>query len=140
MHFKHLMLFFYRKGKNAAQTAKRHTLFMAMVLYLNELCGSGFARFKTVYLNFKNQERPGRLSTTDEDQIITVIKDNPRYTTHKLAEISNMSKSTISEHFVKFGYINRFDACLLYYLTAKYFWIAFPFATRSTNAMKRLLF
>jgi len=29
--------------------------------------------------------------------------------TRKLAEMLNMSKSTIYEHFMKFGYINRFD-------------------------------
>jgi len=40
---------------------------------------------------------------------LKLIENNPRYTTRKLAEMLNMSKSTIHEHFVKLGYINRFD-------------------------------
>jgi len=64
-----------------------------------------FARFKA--FNLKDQERPGRSSTTDEDQIKTLIENNSRYTTRKLAEMLNVSKSTIHEHFVKLGYINH---------------------------------
>jgi len=56
-------------------------------------------------------------STTDEDQIKTL--NNPRYTTCKLAEMLNMSKSTIHEHFVKLGYINRFDVWIPHDLTKK---------------------
>ena len=68
-----------------------------------------FARFKADDFNLEDQERPGRPSTTDEDQIKTLIENNPLYTTCKLAEMLNMSKSIIHEHFVKLGYINRFD-------------------------------
>ena len=62
--------------------------------------------FKADDFNLKDHQRPGRPSTTDEDQIKTLIENNPRYTTRKLAEMLNMSKSTIHEHFVKLGYIN----------------------------------
>jgi len=58
--------------------------------------------------NLEDQERPGRPSITDEDQIKTLIENNPHYTTRKLAEMLNMSKSTIHEHFVKLGYIKPF--------------------------------
>ena len=69
--------------------------------------------------NLEDQERPDRPSTTDEDQIKTLIENNPRYTTHKLAEMLNISKSIIHEHFVKLGYINRFDVWILHDLTKK---------------------
>ncbi|XP_012061365.1 PREDICTED: histone-lysine N-methyltransferase SETMAR-like [Atta cephalotes] len=39
--------------------------------------------------------------------------------TRKLAEMLNMSKSTIHEHFVKLGYINRFDVWVPHDLTEK---------------------
>jgi len=60
-----------------------------------------FARFKTGDFNLEDQECPGRPSTTDEDEIKTLIENNPRYTIRKLAEMLNMSISTIHEHFVK---------------------------------------
>ncbi|KOX74646.1 Histone-lysine N-methyltransferase SETMAR [Melipona quadrifasciata] len=111
VHFRHLMLFFYRKGKNATQAA-------------NKICavygeGAVAERFKAGDFNLKDQERPDRPSTKDEDQIKTLIENNPRYTTRKLAEMLNMSKSTIHEHFVKLGYINRFDIWVPHDLTEK---------------------
>ena len=95
-----------------------------------------FARFKA--FNLKDQESPGRSSTTDEDQIKTLIENNSRYTTRKLAEMLNVSKSTIHEHFVKLGYINRFDVWISHDLMEKnLIWITFPFATHSINATRR---
>ena len=63
---------------------------------------------KLVISILKIKNARGRSSITDEDQIKTQIENNPRYTTRKLAEMLNMLKSTIHEHFVKLGYINRF--------------------------------
>ncbi|XP_018050476.1 PREDICTED: histone-lysine N-methyltransferase SETMAR-like [Atta colombica] len=77
------------------------------------------ARFKAGDFNLEDQELPGRPSTTDEDQIKILIENNPCYMTRKLAEMLNMSKSTIHEHFVKFGYINRFDVWIPHDLTEK---------------------
>ncbi|KAL6418134.1 hypothetical protein ACFW04_012316 [Cataglyphis niger] len=71
VHFRHLMLFFYRKGKNATQAANKI---------------SWFARFKAGDFNLEDQERPDRPSITDEDQIKTLIENNLRYMTRKLAE------------------------------------------------------
>ena len=49
----------------------------------------------------------------------TLIENNPRYTTRKLGEMLNMTKSTIHEHFMKIGYINRLDALVPHELTEK---------------------
>jgi len=79
-----------------------------------------FVKFKAGDFNLVDQERPDSLSTTD--QIKTLIENNPRYTrymTRKLTEMLNMSKSTIHEHFVKLGYINRFDVWVPHDLTEK---------------------
>ena len=91
MHFRHLMLFFYRKGKNATQAANKICAVYSAVA--ERTVRKWFARFKTGDFNLEDQERPGKPSTTDEDQIKTLIENNPRYTTRKLAEMLNMSKS-----------------------------------------------
>jgi len=53
MHFRHLLLFFYRKGKNATQRQTRYALFMAKVLYLKELCENDLLGLKLVILTLK---------------------------------------------------------------------------------------
>lgn len=71
-----------------------------------------FAKFEAGDTSLEDQECPGRLSPTDENQIKTPIQNNPRYTTHELVEMLKISKSSIHGHFVKLGYINRFDVWL----------------------------
>jgi len=72
--------------------------------------------------NLEDQERSGRSSIIDEDQIKTLIENNPRYTTRKLAEMLNMSKSTIHKHFVK---LEKQNARGWWILT--YSWLHKPF-------------
>ena len=92
VHFRHLMLFFYGKGKNATQAANKICAVYGEGAIAERTVRKWFARFKTDDFNFEDQERP---STTDEYQIKTLIENNPRYTTRKLAKMLNMSKSTI---------------------------------------------
>jgi len=87
----------------------RYALFMTKFManaVVERTVRKWFARFKADDFNLEDQECPSRPSIT-EDQIKILVENNPRYIT--LVEMLNMSKSTIHEHFVKLGYINRFD-------------------------------
>ena len=65
--------------------------------------------FRAGDFNLKVKERAGGPFTTDDAQINTLIENNRFYTTRELAEMLKIPKFTIHVHFVKFGYINRFD-------------------------------
>ncbi|EZA53651.1 Histone-lysine N-methyltransferase SETMAR, partial [Ooceraea biroi] len=56
-----------------------------------------FARFKRGDFNVEDQERSGRPSAVDDDQIAALIESNPRYTTRDIAtdatEILHISNS-----------------------------------------------
>ncbi|XP_050480294.1 histone-lysine N-methyltransferase SETMAR-like [Bombus huntii] len=114
VHCKHLMLFFYRKGKNATQTANKICAVYGDDAIVDRTVRKWFARFKVGDFNLEDQERPGRPSTTDEDQVKTLVENNPCYTIRELAKILKISRSTTHEHFVKLGYINRFDVWILH--------------------------
>jgi len=102
VHFRHLMLFFYQKGKNATQAANKICIVYGEGAIAERTVRKWFAKFKAGDFNL-DQERLSRPSTTDEDQIKTLIENNPRYTTRKLAKMLNISKSIIHEHFMKLG-------------------------------------
>ncbi|XP_018046256.1 PREDICTED: histone-lysine N-methyltransferase SETMAR-like [Atta colombica] len=110
---------FGRWRKNATQAANKICAVYGEGAVSERTVRKWFARFKAGDFNLEDQERPGRPSTTDEDQIKTLMENNPHYTTRKLAEMLNMSKSTIHKHFVKLGYINRFDVWVPHDLTEK---------------------
>ena len=86
VRFRYLMLSFIEKAKIPHKRQTRYALFLAKVLQLKELW---FARFKAGDFNLEDQERPSKLSITNEDQIKILI-ENPRYTIHKLAEMLNV--------------------------------------------------
>lgn len=109
VHYRHLMLFFFRKGKNATQAANKICAVYGEGAVAERTVRKWFARFKARDFDLEDQERPGRPSTTDEDLIKTAIENNPRSTTPQLAEMLNKSNSTIHDHIVKLGYINRLD-------------------------------
>ncbi|XP_011859834.1 PREDICTED: histone-lysine N-methyltransferase SETMAR-like isoform X2 [Vollenhovia emeryi] len=90
VHFRHLMLFLYWKGRNATQAANKICAVYGEGAVAERTVRKWFARFKAGDFNLKDQERPGRPSTTDEDQIETLIENNPRYTTCRLAEMLRM--------------------------------------------------
>jgi len=54
VHFRHLMLFFYRKGKNATQTANKICAGKGAIA--ERTVRKRFARFKTGDFNFEDQE------------------------------------------------------------------------------------
>ena len=49
------------------------------------------------------------LSTTNNEQIKTLIEYNQHYTTRELAEMLKISKTTIHEHLLKLDYVNRYN-------------------------------
>ncbi|KAK2589284.1 hypothetical protein KPH14_007837 [Odynerus spinipes] len=109
VHYRHLMLFFFRKGKNAAQAANKIRAVYGEGAVAERTVRKWFARFKAGNFDLEDQERPGRPSTADKDLIKTEIENNPHSTLHQLAGMLNKPKSTIYDHTVKLGYINRLD-------------------------------
>ncbi|EZA54736.1 Histone-lysine N-methyltransferase SETMAR [Ooceraea biroi] len=98
------MLFYYRKGKNASQVTNSICSVYGEGALAERTVRKWFAKFRAGDFNLKDQERSGRPSTTDDDQIETLIENNPRYTTRELAEILKISKTTVHDHVVKLGY------------------------------------
>ncbi|CAK9808456.1 Histone-lysine N-methyltransferase SETMAR [Anthophora quadrimaculata] len=119
VHYRHLMLFFFRKGKNATQAANKICAVYGESAVAERTVRKWFARFKAGNFDLEDQERQGRPSTTDEDLIKSEIEDNPRSTLRQLAEMLNKSKSTIHDHIVKIGYVNRLDVWVPHDLTEK---------------------
>ena len=60
MHCRHLMLFFYRKGKNATQTANKICAVYGDGAIADRTVRKWFARFKAGDFNLEDQECPGR--------------------------------------------------------------------------------
>ncbi|EFN78090.1 Histone-lysine N-methyltransferase SETMAR, partial [Harpegnathos saltator] len=87
VHFRHILLYYFRKGKNASQAHKK--------VYGNEAlkerqCQNWFARFRSGDFSLKNAQRSGRLVEVDETHIKAIIDSDRHSTTRDIAEKLNV--------------------------------------------------
>ncbi|XP_076302776.1 histone-lysine N-methyltransferase SETMAR-like [Lasioglossum baleicum] len=105
-HYRHLMLFFFRMGKNATQAANKICAVYGEDAVAERTVRKWFARFKAGNFDLEGQELPGRPSTTGEDMIRTEIENSPCTKLRQLAGMLNKSVSAIHDHTVNLGYVN----------------------------------
>lgn len=118
IHFRHLMLFYFRKSKNAVQATKKICNIYGDNAVAESTVRKWFARFKNGDFNLEDQERLGRPSIVD-DQIATLIENNPCHTTRDIAEILYISHMNAVRHLEILGYVNRYDVWVPHNLMEK---------------------
>ncbi|XP_018366071.1 PREDICTED: histone-lysine N-methyltransferase SETMAR-like [Trachymyrmex cornetzi] len=119
VHFRHLMLFYFRKRKNAAQTAKKICAIYGNGTVAESTVRKWFARFRSDNFDLEDRERSGRPAVVDDDQIVTLIENNPRHTTRDIAEILHISHMSVVRHLETLGYVNRYDVWVPHDLTER---------------------
>ena len=78
-HFRHILLFYFRKGKNAAQ-AHRKLCGVYGDEYLSERqCQNWFARFPSGNFDVKDEPRPRRPIVEKVDEILLKNRGRPTY-------------------------------------------------------------
>ena len=108
-HFRHVLLYYFRKNKNAVQARKK--------LYdvygeksLTERQGQNwFARFPSEDFDLKDAPQSGRLTEVNDDKIKTMTENNRRRTTREIAEKLNISHTCVERHLKHLGYVNKLD-------------------------------
>jgi len=78
-----------------------------------------FTRFRNGNFDLEDRERSGRPAVVDNDQILTLIENNPRHMIRDIAEIVHISHMSVIRHLKTLGYINRYDVWVPYNLTEK---------------------
>lgn len=108
-HFHHILLFYYKKGKNAAQAHKKLCAVYGKDVLTERQCQRWFANFRSGNASMKDAPRLGRPIKDDDDKIKELLEDNPYYSTREIAEKLNVSHTSIEEHLKQLGYIKKLD-------------------------------
>jgi histone-lysine N-methyltransferase SETMAR len=80
-----------------------------------QTCRKWFSRFRAGNFYLDDAPRSGRPVEVDDDQIKTLIENNPRYTTRIIAEILKISQTAVADQLHKLGYASRLDVCDSHY-------------------------
>ena len=110
MHFRHILLYYFRKGKNTSQAQKK---LCAVYEALKERqCRNWFVRFRSGDFSLKNAQRSGRPIEVDETHIKAIIDSDRHSTTRDIAEKLNVSHTCIEKKLKMLGYVKKLDLWL----------------------------
>ena len=97
-HFRHILFFYYRKGKNAVQAKKNYPMCLEKMYWQNCQCQNWFVKFRSGNFDVEDAPRSRKPVEANEDTIKALIDTNRRITTCEIAERLNLSNSTVHDH------------------------------------------
>ncbi|GFU84720.1 histone-lysine N-methyltransferase SETMAR [Trichonephila clavipes] len=118
-HFRHILLFYYRKGRNAVQTRKKLTDVYGEGVRTVRQCQNWFAKFRSSNFYVKDAPRSGRPVEADKDAIKALVDANRRITTREIELRLNLSNSTVYDHLKGLGLSSKLDVWVPLVLTER---------------------
>jgi len=118
-HLRHILLFYFRKGKSAVQARKKLLDVYGEDVLTQRQCQNWFTKFRSGNFDVEDAPRSGRPVEADEDQIKALIDANRRITTRDIAERLNLSNSTVHDHVKRLGFISKLDIWVPHFLTER---------------------
>ena len=115
----HIMLYYFKKGKNTTETHKMFCAVYGEGAVTDWICQKQFAKFHTGDFSLDDVSRLGRPVEVDSDQIETIIENNQCHTMREIADILKISKSSVENHLHQLGYVNRLDVWVPHKLSEK---------------------
>ena len=112
VHFRHILLYYFRKGKNASQAHKKLCAVYGNEALKERQCRNWFVRFRSGDFSLKNAQRSGRPIEVDETHIKAIIDSDRHSTTRDIAEKLNVSHTCIEKKLKMLGYVKKLDLWL----------------------------
>ncbi|XP_014781989.1 histone-lysine N-methyltransferase SETMAR-like [Octopus bimaculoides] len=115
--YRHLMLFYFRKGKKATETCRKLCNVYGKNAVSERVCQKWFARFRSGNFSVRNAPHSSRRKEIDIDQLRAVVKQSCSLTSRQIADILNISKTSVENEFHKLGYFSKVDVSVPHKLT-----------------------
>ena len=97
-HFRQILLFYFRKGKKAAEAHKEICEVYGVNCLTELTCQNLLKKFRSGDFSLKDDQRSGRLSEVDDDIMKVIIEFNRHITVREIAKQLNVSHTTIENH------------------------------------------
>ena len=108
-HFRHILFFYFRTGKNAAQAAKNsHDVYGEEALK-DRQCRNWFDKFCSGDFSLKHEQRSGRPSEVVDDQIKAIIESDCHVTVREIEQMLKIPISPIDRHIKRLGLVKKLD-------------------------------
>ena len=108
-HFRHILLFYFRKGKNPAQALRKSCSVYGDECLRGRQCQNWFARFRSGNFEVKDEPRPDRPIVEKVDEILEKIEVDRHISSRDIATELNIDHKSVLNHLHKDGYQNKLD-------------------------------
>ena len=108
-YFRHILLFYFRNGKNAAQAAKKLRNVYSEEALNDRQCQNWLNKFQSRDFSIKDEQRSSRPNKVDDDQIKAIIESDCHVTVQNIEKILKIPKSTIDRHIQGLGLVKKLD-------------------------------
>lgn len=108
-HFRHILLFYFRRGKTAANVHRKLCAVYGTDAITERACQIWYKKFKSGNFEVQDALRSGRPMETSDDQIKSIIEIDRHVTVREIAGQLQISKTAASRHLVRLGYVKKLD-------------------------------
>ncbi|GFT83373.1 histone-lysine N-methyltransferase SETMAR [Trichonephila clavipes] len=118
-HFRHILLFYYRKGRNAVQARKKLTDVYGEGVLTVRQCQNWFPKFRSGNFDVEYAPGSGRPVEADKNAIKALVDANRRITTREIGLRLNLSNSTFYDHMKGLGLSSKLNVWIPHVLTER---------------------
>ncbi|CAK9818184.1 Histone-lysine N-methyltransferase SETMAR [Anthophora plagiata] len=108
-HFRHILLFYFRKGKKAAEAHKEICEIYGVDCLTERTCQNWFKKFRFGDFLLKDEHHFGRSTEVYDDRIKAITESNRHITAREIAEMLNVSHIIIENHLNSLGFVKKLD-------------------------------
>jgi len=119
VHFRHILLFFFRKELKAAEAEREICNVYGDNAVSESVCRKWFARFRSGNFNLEDAPRSGRPSEISDDEIKALIENDRHLTAEEIAKGINISATQVRAHLKAMGYVKKVDIWVPHELSEK---------------------
>lgn len=116
---RYVMLFYYKKGKNAAKTCRKICAVYGENAVSERRTQEWFARFRSGNFDVKDAPRSGRPVTEKANEILQMVEEDRHASCQEIAEALNINHMTVWNHLKKAGYEKKLDVWVPHALTQR---------------------
>lgn len=117
VHFRHILLFYFKKGKRAAEAHKKICNVYGDDALTERVCQKWFAKFRSGDFDVSDASRSGRPAEIDSAVIKNTVDKNPSQTVREIATTLNISHTSVENHLRQLGYVSRLNVWVPHELT-----------------------
>ncbi|CAK9817716.1 Histone-lysine N-methyltransferase SETMAR [Anthophora plagiata] len=111
-HLRHVMLRCFKKGNSANDTTDEICTVYGSGAMIITTVRNWFKRFRAGNFELKDEDRSGHPAMTDTDLIKAMLAETPRYSVREIVDATNIPRTTVHNHLIRMGYVNRCEVCV----------------------------